>query len=97
MTDFPYKTALIVGAGPGISASLARQLTARGVKVALAARDTDKLQALVAETGARAFATDASEAASVASLFEDVERANRRARCGHIQCQWPCARANRRA
>lgn len=75
MTDFPYKTALIVGAGPGISASLARQLTARGVKVALAARDIDKLQALVAETGARAFATDASEAASVASLFEDVERA----------------------
>jgi NAD(P)-dependent dehydrogenase (short-subunit alcohol dehydrogenase family) len=75
MTDFPYETALIVGAGPGLSASLARQLTARGVKVALAARNIDKLKALADETGARAFATDASDAASVATLFADVTKA----------------------
>jgi hypothetical protein len=29
MTDIPYRTALIVGAGPGISASLARGLPTR--------------------------------------------------------------------
>jgi short-subunit dehydrogenase len=50
MTDFPYGTALIVGAGPGISASLARQLSARGVKVALAARSVDKLKGVANDT-----------------------------------------------
>ena len=60
MTDFPYSTALIVGAGPGISASLTRQLSTLGVKIGLAARDTRKLDALAAETGALAFAADAS-------------------------------------
>lgn len=72
MTDFPYSTALIVGAGSGVSASLARLLAARGVKVALAARNIDKLAALAAETGAKTFATDAAQPASVAALFEEV-------------------------
>jgi NADP-dependent 3-hydroxy acid dehydrogenase YdfG len=43
MTPLPYRTALIIGAGPGISSSLARQLTAAGLRVALAARNVDKL------------------------------------------------------
>jgi NAD(P)-dependent dehydrogenase (short-subunit alcohol dehydrogenase family) len=72
MPDFPYRSALIVGVGPGISASLARHLSALGVKVGLAARDTAKLTALVAETGASAFAADASKADSVAALFEEA-------------------------
>jgi NADP-dependent 3-hydroxy acid dehydrogenase YdfG len=46
-TDFPYRTALIVGAGAGISASLARRLSALGVRVGLAARNIDKLQPLL--------------------------------------------------
>jgi len=50
MTTIPYRTALIVGAGPGISASLARQLAAFDVKVGLAARNIEKLPALSAET-----------------------------------------------
>ena len=74
MTDFPYKTALIVGVGPGISASLARKLAALGVKVGLAARGAGKLQALAAETRAVTFAADASDANAVASLFADAER-----------------------
>jgi short-subunit dehydrogenase len=45
-----YKTALIVGAGQGLSASLARLLAGNDVAVALAARNTDKLAALCAET-----------------------------------------------
>ncbi|WP_439499232.1 SDR family NAD(P)-dependent oxidoreductase [Bosea sp. (in: a-proteobacteria)] len=73
MTNIPYGTALIIGAGPGISASLARQLSAAGVKIGLAARDTAKLAPLATETGARTFALDASEPAAVAKLFEDFE------------------------
>jgi NAD(P)-dependent dehydrogenase (short-subunit alcohol dehydrogenase family) len=70
--DFPYRTALIVGTGPGISASLARSLAGFGVKVALAARNVQKLDALVKDTGAQAFAADASDPDSVAELFDQV-------------------------
>ena len=73
MSDFPFRTALIVGAGAGISASLARALAALGVQVALAARNNDKLAGLCAETGAVAFSADASDARSVAALFDAVE------------------------
>jgi NAD(P)-dependent dehydrogenase (short-subunit alcohol dehydrogenase family) len=72
MSDFPYHSALIVGAGAGISASLARKLSALGMKVGLAARDVDKLAALVAETGAAVFAADAARADSVAALFAEA-------------------------
>jgi NAD(P)-dependent dehydrogenase (short-subunit alcohol dehydrogenase family) len=74
MADFPYRTALIVGAGSGISASLARRLALLDVKVGLAARDTEKLKTLAAETGATVFAADASDRAAVAALFIDVDR-----------------------
>jgi NAD(P)-dependent dehydrogenase (short-subunit alcohol dehydrogenase family) len=70
--EFPYRTALIVGTGPGISASLARRLAGLGVTVALAARNTQKLDALVKDTGAQAVAADASDPDSVASLFDRV-------------------------
>lgn len=73
MSDFPYRVALIVGAGPGVSASVARKLAALGVKVALAARNTGKLDELCAETGAVAFGADVSDAQSVADLFDAVE------------------------
>jgi NAD(P)-dependent dehydrogenase (short-subunit alcohol dehydrogenase family) len=72
MPDFPYRSALIVGAGPGISASLARSLAGLGVTIALAARNVQKLDALIHSTGAHAFAADASDPASVAALFEHV-------------------------
>ena len=61
--------ALIIGAGDGLSASLARLLSRNGYAVALAARDIAKLAALAAETGASRHATDAADAAAVASLF----------------------------
>jgi NAD(P)-dependent dehydrogenase (short-subunit alcohol dehydrogenase family) len=69
-----YKTALIVGAGEGLSASLARLLSRQGIAVALAARRIEKLGALCHETGARAFACDATDADDVARLFGMVER-----------------------
>jgi NAD(P)-dependent dehydrogenase (short-subunit alcohol dehydrogenase family) len=73
MSDFPYKTALIVGAGAGISASLARRLAGLGMKVGLAARDTEKLKAIAADTGAETFVVDASDAQGVATLFAEVD------------------------
>ncbi|HEX7820446.1 MAG TPA: SDR family NAD(P)-dependent oxidoreductase [Sphingobium sp.] len=75
MTALPYRTALIVGTGPGISASVARALAADGVKVALAARDAEKLAPLAAEIGGHAFAVDATDPAAVSQLFTDVEAA----------------------
>ena len=68
-----YRTALIVGTGPGLSASLARLFAKNGLAVAVAARRTDKLAALSAETGASAHACDASDPDGVAKLFADVE------------------------
>jgi len=64
------ENALIVGAGSGLSASLARLLARNGMRVAVAARNVDKLAALVAETGAIALACDASDPDQVARLFE---------------------------
>ncbi len=68
----PYTTALIVGAGSGLSASLARLFAREGLKVALAARQTEKLDGLCAETGARAFACDAADPEAVDRLFGDL-------------------------
>jgi NAD(P)-dependent dehydrogenase (short-subunit alcohol dehydrogenase family) len=73
MTNVKFKTALIVGAGAGLSASLARALAKDGIKVALAARTTGDLDALVKQTGARAFACDATERAQVEKLFADAD------------------------
>jgi NAD(P)-dependent dehydrogenase (short-subunit alcohol dehydrogenase family) len=69
-----FKSALIVGTGPGLSASLARLFARNGLKVALAARSTDKLEALSAETGARVHACNAAETSQVAALFEAVDK-----------------------
>lgn len=70
-----YQRALIVGAGAGLSAALARTFSKDGMRVALAARSIEKLSALTEETGARAFACDASKRADVERLFADVDAA----------------------
>jgi NAD(P)-dependent dehydrogenase (short-subunit alcohol dehydrogenase family) len=69
-----YKTALIVGAGEGLSASLARLFAREGIRLALAARGIEKLGALCSETGAKAFSCNATEADDVERLFGLVER-----------------------
>jgi short-subunit dehydrogenase len=74
MTDIPYRTALIVGAGPGISASVARGLASVGLKVGLAARNVEKLVPLATEIRAQTFAVDASDPVAVARLFDDAIR-----------------------
>ena len=67
------RTALIIGTGPGLSASLARRCAAEGMQVAVAARDTAKLESLCAGTGARAYACDATVHGDVEALFGSVE------------------------
>jgi NAD(P)-dependent dehydrogenase (short-subunit alcohol dehydrogenase family) len=70
-----FERALIVGAGSGLSASLARLLAKEHFQVALAARSTDDLAPLARETGAQVFTCDASTHAGVEKLFVDVDRA----------------------
>ena len=71
-----YNKALIVGAGDGLSASLARLLAREGMHVALAARNVDKLKALCTEIGGEAYACDAADPAQVKQLFAEHERAS---------------------
>jgi NAD(P)-dependent dehydrogenase (short-subunit alcohol dehydrogenase family) len=71
-----YDHALIIGAGPGLSASLARLFHARGLKVSLAARDPADLEALAAETGATTHRCDAADQAEVAALFASLDHPN---------------------
>jgi NAD(P)-dependent dehydrogenase (short-subunit alcohol dehydrogenase family) len=66
--------ALIVGSGPGLSASLARLFKREGMKVALAARNIQKLDGLVEEIEGRAYACDATSPADVKNLFQSVSQ-----------------------
>jgi NAD(P)-dependent dehydrogenase (short-subunit alcohol dehydrogenase family) len=72
MADLKNKIALIVGAGSGLSASIARSLADAGMKVALAARSVDDLGPLVAKIGATTFTADASDRQAVQRLFADL-------------------------
>lgn len=74
MAGSGIETALIVGAGSGLSAAVARRLSAEGVRVVLAARDTEKLGDLATATGAATIACDASDPASVDALFDETDR-----------------------
>jgi NAD(P)-dependent dehydrogenase (short-subunit alcohol dehydrogenase family) len=75
MEPMRYERALIVGAGQGLSAALARLFSREGMRVALAARNPDRLAALCKETGAHAFSCDATDAGQVQQLYADVEKA----------------------
>ena len=68
-----YRSALIVGTGPGLSASLARLFANNGLAVAIAARQTDKLAGLAKETGAAIHKCNAADPKEVAALFEAVD------------------------
>lgn len=75
MPEFSYRTALIVGVGGGLSASIARTFRKAGLTVALAARRAAELAPLAKDVGGKAFACDATKPAEVAKLFADVESA----------------------
>jgi NAD(P)-dependent dehydrogenase (short-subunit alcohol dehydrogenase family) len=67
------ETLLIVGAGHGLSASLARLACRAGMRVGLAARTPARLAAICADIGAEAFACDSSKPEEVETLFEAVD------------------------
>jgi NAD(P)-dependent dehydrogenase (short-subunit alcohol dehydrogenase family) len=75
MSNGKYERALIVGAGSGLSASLARLFAKNGMKVSLAARSIDDLAPLAQQIGGKAFACDATRGPEVAKLFADAEAA----------------------
>src|SRR6202142_754822 len=75
MADMTYTSALIVGAGSGLSASLARAFAKAGMSVALAARTAAKLDEFVKATGAKAFNCDAAKRDEVEKLFADLDAA----------------------
>ena len=70
-----YSSVLIVGAGSGLSASLARAFAKTGMKVALASRTVEKLEPLARETKATIFVCDATRHADVEKLFVDLDAA----------------------
>ncbi|MFO1162453.1 MAG: SDR family NAD(P)-dependent oxidoreductase [Reyranellaceae bacterium] len=72
-----FRSALIVGTGPGLSASLARLFARNGLHVAVAARQTGKLANLAKETGAAVHACNASDPKEVAGLFDALDAAGR--------------------
>ncbi len=73
MPTTPYRTALIVGAGPGLGASLARTFTRdAGMRVIVAARGREKLEAIAKETGAGMLTCDSTDAVAVAALFGEA-------------------------
>jgi len=74
MTPTGYDVALIIGAGDGLSASIARRFAQEGMRIALAARNAEKLSVLCKEIDGRAFGCDAARPDQVAQLFENVER-----------------------
>ncbi len=67
------KIGLIVGAGTGLSASLARKFSGAGMQIALASRDTKKLSNLVDELGAAVYSCETSDPKSVRDLFSSVQ------------------------
>ena len=71
-----FERALIVGAGSGLSASLARLFAGNGMRIALTACNTEKLAPLCAEIGARAFACEVTDPKQVADMFAAVEAAS---------------------
>jgi NAD(P)-dependent dehydrogenase (short-subunit alcohol dehydrogenase family) len=76
MAEHGYRTALIMGVGSGVSASLARVFNKAGIKVALAARRAANLAGLAKETGARVFACDATDRSQVAKLFAELDESS---------------------
>ena len=68
-----YHTAIIIGAGAGISASLARAFAREGLKVGLVGRNTAKLAELASQINAAVFSADASQPADMVNLFKHVD------------------------
>ena len=68
------ESVLIVGAGEGLSASLARLCKSKGMNVFLSARNVEKLSDLKKEVNAEIFKCDSSDIGSVKNLFKETDK-----------------------
>jgi 3-oxoacyl-[acyl-carrier protein] reductase len=77
MFDLTGTTALVTGASGGIGGAIARQLHARGAKVALSGTRREALEGLAGELGENVVVTpcNLSDADALAQLPKDVEQA----------------------
>lgn len=74
--DLAGKTALVTGSTRGIGNAIAQRLSQAGANVAVVGRDAAKAeQAAAVLKHAKGFACDVSDAAAVAALVADVEKA----------------------
>src|SRR5882724_7877615 len=76
MSEPTHKNALIVGAGAGLSAAVARTLAREGIKVALASRSTDDLRTLAESIGATTHTCDATERNDIDKLFSELDHSS---------------------
>ena len=76
-TQIKGRVALVTGASQGIGEAIARALHREGVKVALLARNAERLDRIVGDLGDRAFAVsgDVMSADSLAAAIETAEKA----------------------
>ena len=68
------ESVLIVGVGEGLSTSLARLCFSKGMKVALAARNVEKLEDLKKEVNAETYKCDSRDIESVKNLFKETDK-----------------------
>ena len=68
------ESVLIVGAGQGLSTSLAKLCASKGMKVVLAARNIKKLEDLKKEVKAETYKCDSSDIESVRNLFKETDK-----------------------
>ena len=80
MSDNDNKVIIVFGHGPGISDAVARRFGREGFRVALVARNAERLERAAAELGkdgitAKAFPCDVANAEAVTALVKDVRQA----------------------
>ena len=73
MTEIPYRSALIIGAGPGVSSSVARKLREADIPVVVASRHPERLSALANETGVVTLGVDAADGRQIERLFAETD------------------------
>ena len=69
------ETAVVIGVGPGLGLALVETFAGAGMKVAMAARKLERLEALMPKDAAaevKAYACDSTDPASVEALFEQA-------------------------
>lgn len=68
------KIAIVIGAGPGLGAAVARRFAREGFTVGVVARQRETVEPTAQAIGGHAYAADTTDAALVAALFAKIRR-----------------------